>query len=151
MGNLQTLCKECNSKKMKRTMRFTVNRTTLSAAPRALDVFDVPDSSNAGDRAHWDRFLQRTINFTYQCAAISKVTIGSRGDGYYNWTVDLMEGNHPAWIKPFLPSLVERIQAARAEARKPPISSLTITAPGEQRCAGDERFLQRSKDRQRGS
>jgi hypothetical protein len=132
MENLQTLCRACNSKKKTRTMRFTVNRTTLSSPPLALEVFDVPGSSEAGDRAHWDRFLQQTINFTYQCAAISMVTIGSRGDSYYNWTIELVRGNHPAWIEPFLAGLVERIQAARAEAGKPPIASLTIKAPGEQ-------------------
>jgi len=131
MGNLQTLCRACNSQKDTRTMRFTVNQTALASPPRELEVFDVPDSSNAGDRAHWDRFLQQTINFTYQCSAISKVEIGGRGHGYYNWTVDLAQGNHPAWIKPFLAGLVQRIQVAREEGGKPPIASLTITAPGE--------------------
>ena len=77
-------------------------------------------------------FLRRTLNFTYGCAAISSVGIAGRGDGYYNWTVDLVRGNPLAWLEPHLDELVERIQNARATSGKPAIESLTITAPGEE-------------------
>lgn len=132
IDQMQTLCKGCNKRKGTRTVFFTSQRTPLRRAPEALEHFDVPTGDEAGDRGHWDRFLRRTLNFTFQCAAVSDVKIGGKGDGYYNWTIDLMTGNSPAWLKPYVRSLVKRIQEARAEAGKPPIKSLTITAPGEE-------------------
>jgi hypothetical protein len=130
IDNLQTLCKVCNQKKAKRSMRFTIQQTTLSSGPKALERFDDPD--DAGDRAHWDRFLRRTLNFTYQCAAVSAISIGGRGNAYYNWTVELMGGNSAKWLKPHLRGLFERVQAARRDAGVPEITSITVRAPGSE-------------------
>ncbi len=132
LDNLQTLCKTCNSKKGTTTVRFTTQETSLKVAPKALEQFDVPRADNAGDRDHWERFLRRTFNFTFRCAAVSGIGIAGRGDGYYNWTVELVRGNKPSWLKPHLNDLVARIQEARDAGGKPRINSLTITSPGEE-------------------
>lgn len=132
IDQMQTLCKVCNKKKGTRRLFFTIQKTPLRKAPDALEHFDTPGGEDAGDRAHWERFMRRTLNFTFQCAAVSNVKIGGKGESYYNWTIEMMHGNSPAWIKPHLKALVARIQEARSDARKPPIKSLTITAPGEE-------------------
>ena len=131
IDNLQTLCRVCNSHKAKRTLRFTTQQTSLSSPPRLLEHFEVPRRDEVGDRDHWERFLRRTINFTFRCSAISDVKIAGRGDGYYNWTVDLVKGNSPSWLKPYLSELMTRIQEARVQGGKPELQSFTITAPGE--------------------
>lgn len=128
IDNLQTLCPGCNQQKGRRTLRFTTQQTSLSVPPRSLEHFDGPD--DASDRSHWERFLRRTINFTFQCAAVSNITIGGRGPTYYNWTIELVRGNQPSWLGPFLHALFEKIQSARAKAGKPEILSIAVTAPG---------------------
>jgi hypothetical protein len=132
MENLQTLCKVCNTRKGTRTLRFSSHQSTLRAAPSELELFDVPRPDDAGDRAHWERFIRRTLNFSLQCGAVAKVGIAGKGEGYYNWTIELFRGNRPAWLKPHFKALVARIQEAREIGGKPPIESLTITAPGEE-------------------
>ena len=130
MDNLQTLCKICNSRKGTRTLRFTMQQTTLSAPPKALEYFDEP--GDPADRDQWERFLRRTVNFTFQCGATSRVEIGTRGDTYYNWTIELIIGNDATWLKPQLKGLFKRIQDARSRAGKPAIRSITVVTPGRQ-------------------
>lgn len=132
LENLQTLCKVCNTKKGTRTLRFLSHRSAMPGAPSELALFDVPRSDDAGDRAHWERFLRRTLNFSLQCGAVAKVGIAGKGEGYYNWTIELFPGNRPAWLKLHLKALVARIQEAREGGGKPLIKSLKITAPGEE-------------------
>lgn len=129
LDNLQTLCKICNGRKGTRTIRFTTQSTTLREAPKALAHFDAP--SEVGDRWHWERFMRQTLNFTFECGAVSSVTIGGRGETYYNWMVELVAGNSPRWIEPHLPHLFERVQEARRDGGKPELDSLSILAPGE--------------------
>jgi superfamily II DNA or RNA helicase len=131
IDNLQTLCKVCNLQKRKRTIWFTRRYTELRKPPAALEHFDDPD--DAGDRGHWERFLRRTINFSLECGAVSEVVIGGRGETYYNWSIELMRGNSPALLEPHLEGILERIQAARADAGKPAIESISITSPGEKK------------------
>lgn len=137
IDNLQTLCKSCNARKGTRTIRFTTQHTTLTHPPKALEHFDDPDDPT--DRAHWERFLRRTLNFTYGCAAVSEVAIAGRGEGYYNWRVELVRGNPPQWVAPYLNALAARIQDARESVGKPPIDSLVISAPGQE----DVRYTRR--------
>lgn len=129
-SNLQTLCKSCNNKKRARTMRFRVGRTALDAPLSALEHFDAPDDPI--DREKWERFLRQTVNFFFQCGAVSSITIGGRGYAYYNWTIELKQGNSPSWLSAHLPSLFERIQEARRFGGKPEIESILVTAPGEE-------------------
>jgi len=113
-----------------RTIRFTEQKSRLYSPPAALEEFRIPPAADAADRKQWERFLRRTINFTYGCAAVAKVAIAGRGAGY-KWRVELAEGNDPSWLTPFLDDLLDRIQAARAAGGKPPIESLTITKSRE--------------------
>ncbi len=130
-NNLQTLCKSCNGRKGRRSMRFGHQQPPPAVKPpTALEQFDAPRGENAANRDHWERFLRRTINFAYQCAAVSTVEIAGKGEGYHNWTVDLVRGNDLSWLGPHLKGLVARIQEARRDGGKPPIQSLTITSPG---------------------
>jgi ATP-dependent helicase IRC3 len=131
IDNLQTLCKVCNGWKKQRTIRFTTQQTALGVAPKGIEPFDMPCGEDAGDRVHWERFLRRVFNFTFRCGAISEVQIGGRGDGFYNWKIELVRGNPPGWLQPHLAALFERIQTARTDAGKAAISSITITSPGE--------------------
>lgn len=131
LENLQTLCGVCNRAKRTRTLRFTTRTTPLSAPPKELEVFDAPRKELVGDRDQWEHFLRRTINFAFQCGAVAKVTIGGRGETYYHWSVELMQGNRPAWLKPHLKALCARIGEARTGGGKAELSSLTILAPRE--------------------
>jgi superfamily II DNA or RNA helicase len=126
--NLQTLCRTCNGRKGRRTMRFRSHQTTLQSAPAAIEHFETP--ADAGNRDQWERFIRRTLNFTLQCAAVTEVAIGGRGDGYYHWTVELMRGNDPALLEPTLRGLLERVNEARERGGKPRVESLAVTAPG---------------------
>jgi superfamily II DNA or RNA helicase len=130
LTNLQTLCKVCNNRKAAQKIFFTVQHSTLASAPLELEQFAVPD--DPVDPEEWERFLRRTINFTYRCAAVSAVRIGAKGDGYHNWIVELIDGTHLSWLKPLLPSLLAPIQQARLAGNKPPLASLTILEPGSE-------------------
>lgn len=130
-GNLQTLCQQCNVLKGRRRISFRGPRTALSRGPEAPPDVRVPASADAANAEAWERFLRRILNFFYQCAAVGKVTIGGRGDGYYNWTVALRSDNSPAWFEPHLAELFRRVQATREAGGKPRIVSLRIAAPGQ--------------------
>lgn len=128
--NLQTLCKRCNGLKGTTTMRFTSHATQLAEPLGALVNVPVPGSRDAASPEHWEKYLRRTISFFYRCAAVGRVDIAGRGEGYYNWTVSLRSGNNPAWLVSHLPSIIARIQSVRDAGGKPRIQSLRITAPG---------------------
>jgi hypothetical protein len=51
-----------------------------------------------------------------RCAAVSEITIKSRGQHFWNWEIDLYQGNDPAWLKPHLHALLMDIRARRQEA-----------------------------------
>ena len=128
-SNLQALCKGCNAAKGTRSIRFRTRKRKLRSDPVALEGVDLPEDPR--DRDEWARFLRRTINFTLGCGAIKNVTIGGRGDTYYNWTVRLFAGNSPQPLQPLLAGLLQRVQTARSGARMPLISRITVTASGE--------------------
>ncbi len=130
-GNLQTLCGICNRLKSKRKMSFRVARTALPRALHTLPEPRLPVSADAANVEAWDRYLRRTINFFYQCAAVGQVAIGGKGDGYYNWTVTLRSENPSAWIAPHMKGLLTRIQEVRETGGKARLSSLSLVSPGE--------------------
>jgi hypothetical protein len=130
-GNLQTLCKQCNLLKNKRLINFRVSRTALSQSPAMLPDTRVPGSADAANAEAWERFLRREVNFFFQCAAVGQITIGQKGDGYYNWMVTLRSDNPPAWLKPHLAGLLERVQSVRDAGGKARLQSLRIVAPGK--------------------
>lgn len=130
IDHMQTLCATCNRRKGTRTISFMTQRQALSAPPTVLERFDDPEDPT--NREHWERFLRRTINFTYRCAAVSEVRVGGRGEGYYNWEVELVDGNPAGWLKPHLRGLFTRINQLRVDAGKPEVERITIVAPGEE-------------------
>ncbi|WP_438006425.1 DEAD/DEAH box helicase family protein [Sorangium sp. So ce321] len=131
VGNLQTLCRQCNILKAKQRISFRVARTALGQPAAALPDTRAPASADAANAEAWGRFLRRSINFFYQCAAVGDVAIGQKGDGYYNWTVTLRSDNPQSWLKPHMAGLLERIQAVREAGGKPRVASLRIVAPGQ--------------------
>lgn len=130
IDNLQTLCKVCNGRKGKRTVRFTNQRTPHRKAPKAFEELVSPNSVEPGDRSAWERWLRRSLNFYYECSAVAKVEIAGRGAGYYNWNVELYRDNPAEWLSDHLDAIAERISESRQRGGKPPIK-LCISAPGQ--------------------
>ena len=130
IDNLQTLCKHCNVFKATQHISFRVSSTALTQAPASLSDPPLPASTDAAKVEAWDRYLKRTINFFYRCAAVEQIAIAGRGEGYYNWTVTLSSGNRPVWLKPHLAALLERIQEVREAGGKARVRSVRVAAPG---------------------
>jgi len=118
LANLQTLCKTCNQTKSIKTVNFRVQHNhCLTSAPPCFPEFDMPSGPWAKEALQWKRYLRRTINFYFQGAAVSDVHIGARGKGFYEWEIELCDGNDPAWLTPHLKQIVTRIRAQINMAR----------------------------------
>jgi superfamily II DNA or RNA helicase len=114
--NLQTLCGRCNRDKRLNELNFRVHRTSFNG-PRELRMFESPTGGDATSPEHWERFLRRTLNFFYGCAAVDTVKIGSRGPSFYEWVVQLFPGNDPGWLEPHIEALLADIRARRKAGR----------------------------------
>ena len=116
--NLQTLCRICNQNRGTRgntnQWNYRNNRTSLAGAPEfpALD-WKKARPKDVRSTEEWERFLRRTINTYYRCAAIESVRIGKRGELFYRWEIRLFPGNPAAWIEPHLAGLASAIRSAR--------------------------------------
>lgn len=137
-GNLQTLCKNCNQTKGINTLNFRVQHNQcLTNMPEIFPDFELPLISSAKDAVEWKQFLQRTINFHYRCAAVCQIHIGARGRDFYEWRVELCDGNDPAWLVPHIKPLVlairERIQMARSDGFV--MQRLIVQAPNKKTVA----------------
>ncbi len=97
IDNLQILCRICNGTKGDQTINFQENRTRLTSPPSTFPSFKLPQGTKADDNKEWERYLRRSINFFYQCAAVKSVTITSGQLG--NWKISLRKGNDPTWLK----------------------------------------------------
>ncbi|MDQ3010734.1 MAG: HNH endonuclease, partial [Acidobacteriota bacterium] len=129
LENLQTLCRVCNGHKGGiNEINFRNNRTLLAAPPKSFTEFDLPPKRYASEPEEWEKFLQRSINFFYRCAAVEYVRIGRRGASFYHWQVYLYAHNDPRWLESHLPMLLQRIRGRRAEAKKPGPDKITIAA-----------------------
>lgn len=120
LDNLQTLCRICNqnrgTKGNTNQWNYRIHRTSLTAAPE----FPALDWGKAIPRdvrsiEEWEKFLRRTINTFYRCAAVESVRIGKRGELYYRWEIRLFPRNDPAWLRPHLPGIASGIRTARKE------------------------------------
>jgi superfamily II DNA or RNA helicase len=117
-ANLQTLCKACNQTKGINTVNFRVQHNQcLTSSPVCFPELNMPVGPKAKEALQWKRYLQRTINFYFQGAAVSKVHIGARGRDFYEWQIELCDGNDPAWLAPHLRQLVTDIRAQIGMAR----------------------------------
>ncbi|MBM3213261.1 HNH endonuclease [Candidatus Poribacteria bacterium] len=127
LANLQTLCKICNQTKGINELNFRNNRTLLTAPPSNFPELDLP--IDARDPVEWEKFLRRSINSFYQCAAVDFVRIGKRGQYFYDWYVYLFAGNNPFWLDPYIDDLVDRINNARVDAEGIEINTINVDAP----------------------
>jgi hypothetical protein len=129
LANLQTLCGICNSHKSISEINFRNHCTLETAPPAAFPDLSLPTIGYADEKEHWERFLRRSINFFYRCAAVSEITIKSRGQYFWHWEVDLYQGNDPAWLTPHLPALLKDIRSRRQEADREGPDTITISGP----------------------
>lgn len=116
LNNLQTLCKKCNGiKSVEELIFFNNHKTLLKQAKGEFDYkrLGIPREYEARDLDEWKRFLTRAINFYYGCAAVADVQIFARGEGLYNWKIELYKGNTPSLIEPFGEALLKDIQSVR--------------------------------------
>lgn len=117
-SNLQTLCKTCNQTKGINTVNFRVQHNQcVTSSPAGFPALDMPVGAGAKEALQWKRYLQRTINFYFQGAAVSRIHIGAKGRDFYEWQVELCDGNDPAWLTPHLKQLVTGIRAQIGMAR----------------------------------
>ncbi|MDQ3848797.1 MAG: HNH endonuclease, partial [Thermoproteota archaeon] len=134
LPNLQTLCKTCNNIKDISTLNFQIHKNqSVNSAPLTFPDFEMPHWKVAKDAEQWKRFLRRSINFFYQCSAVSSVMIGGKGKNYYEWHITLYEGNDPRWLKPHLKPLLNKIQDRIRVARYDNciVERIIISAPNQ--------------------
>ena len=133
LDNLQTLCKSCNNLKGINEMNFRLHcNRARRCAPEFPPNFALPEKSDVRDATAWERYLRRHLNFFYGCGAVHYVTIGARGVRFYEWEVELCEGNDPQWLKTHLKELRDRIRLRIQEGRSDGcvMERLIIKAPG---------------------
>jgi 5-methylcytosine-specific restriction endonuclease McrA len=126
-SNGQTLCSKCNGIKADHTIDFRRNVSLLTGPlprfPRLIDMGLAPWK----DSEEWEKIFRRSINFFYRCAAVASVKIGKRGDHFYNWEIELYDGNDASWIEPHLATIGEQVNEARKKAGGKEIESITIS------------------------
>jgi len=83
------------------------------------------------DAEEWKIYLRRHLNFFYGCGAVHHIEIGAKGTPFYEWRIELCDGNDPQWLKPHLKPLLRRIQQRIQAGRKDGcvVERLIITAP----------------------
>ena len=129
LDNLQTLCGECNRSKLTQNINFRDPQTDLSQPPKELPRFKSPQGRDAADPELWKCFIRKTLNFFYKCGAVHSVTIGMRGELFYNWEIELKAGNNPKWFEPHLEGLLDNIIISKKNAGYGYPNSITICAP----------------------
>ena len=129
LDNLQTLCLKCNQLKGIKHINFRDCQTDLTMPSGNFPEFETPTGVKAGTPESWEEFLRKVFNFFYQCSAVHSVTIGKRGDSFYNWHVELNAGNDPRWLEPYLEELLDRIAKAKETGGYAIPTSITVNAP----------------------
>ena len=146
MDNLQTLCGPCNLAKGVRRFNFRTHQTALSEAPKTFEPPKAPAGKDAEDLDVWGRFVTRSVNLFFQCAAVDSVEIGKRGERFYDWRINLNLGNEPRWIKTLVESILllargsERRSGVACRSRSPfrrpaERTSPSSRAPQLERCS----------------
>ncbi|NTV63315.1 MAG: DEAD/DEAH box helicase family protein, partial [Oscillochloris sp.] len=127
LGNLQTLCRVCNNHKGISEINFRHNETMLNGAPTQFPVLEPPEVEQAARPEAWRRFLRRSVNFFYRCAAVADVQVGDTAEA--TWSIQLWANNDPQWLEPFLGTLLQQVQARRFEGGALRPATLTVGAP----------------------
>lgn len=115
--NLQTLCKVCNGLKGIEYINFRDTKTNLTMPPEALPTFEMPAGSFVNDINRWKYFLQKTVNFFYQCGAVNEIVIHEVGYYLDHWQIRLNSGNDPKWLEPHIPGLLKLIRKSKAHTK----------------------------------
>jgi len=91
LENSQTLCSTCNKDKAVNEINFRQTKTQL-AGPK--DLVLLPPIGDV------DRSLRRIVNAFYHCGAVCAIRLHQRRNGthYYDWEIELYEGNEPKWL-----------------------------------------------------
>lgn len=129
LDNLQTLCSKCNQLKGTDRINFLDCQTDLNMPPETFPEFETPTGAKAGTPESWAEYLCRVFNFFYRCSAVHCVTIGKRGDSFYNWRIELKAGNDPRWLEPYLETLLNHICEAKETGGYAIPESITVNAP----------------------
>ncbi|MDD4446073.1 MAG: DEAD/DEAH box helicase family protein [Methanothrix sp.] len=129
LDNLQTLCSKCNQLKGTERINFRDCQTDLTEPFESLQKFETPTGIHAGSPESWTEFLNRVINIFYKCSAVHSITIGKRGDSFYNWQIELNAGNDPRWLEPHLGELMSRIISAKETGGYAIPTTITISSP----------------------
>ena len=114
--NLQTLCKVCNGLKGIEYINFRDSKTHLTTPPKALQTFEIPTGSPVNIEI-WRSFLQKTVNFFYQCGAVNEIVIHEVGYYFDHWQIRLNSGNDPRWLEPHIPGLLKLIRKSKAHTK----------------------------------
>lgn len=142
LDNLQTLCKSCNSLKGINEINFRLHcNRARRGVPGAFPRFPLPEKEAVCDAAQWERYLRRHINFFFGCGAVHYIFIGARGRRFYEWEIELCEGNDPQWLKAHLKELRNRVRLRIQEGRRDGcvMQRLIVTAPGAKTVSYPER------------
>ncbi len=116
LENLQTLCKICNRDKGTTTANYRIHRDHARAVPPSeFPPMQVPDGDGIGDTEQWAQSLRRAVNLFYGAAAVEHVNIGRKGRHFYEWSVQLFDGNQPSWLAPHLPQILNKIRFTRSD------------------------------------
>jgi 5-methylcytosine-specific restriction endonuclease McrA len=130
LDNLQTLCGFCNVAKGVQRINFRSHKTILSETPTAFQTPKPPTGQNAEDLEQWRRFVARTVNLLFQCAAVDAVEIGRRGERFYDWRIKLNSGNDPTWVKLLAENILLIARREREKAGRGVPETITISSPG---------------------
>jgi len=129
LDNLQTLCRVCNQTKGINDQNFRIHKTMLPSPVAAFPVLKLPAQINGQDEL--EKFLRRSINFFYQCAAVEFLKLPQRGRNAGEWYIYLYSSNNPEWLRPHLRGLVERINVARRELNLKEVKNISVGAPDQ--------------------
>jgi len=102
----------------------------LSEAPINFQPPKQPTGHHAEDLDLWIRFLNRSVSFFFQCAAVNSVEIGKRGERFYDWQITLNVGNDPRWIKPLVVNILLLARREREKVKRGIPETITVCSPG---------------------
>ena len=126
IDNLQTLCHACNREKGTKEISFRERRSHLRVKPSAWMELKFPGEADGQKR--WEQFLRRSINFFYQCAAVSAISSGNTNRTFDTWQINLHTGNEPTLIKPYLNAFTEEVYQRRKRAGHATPKKLVVVA-----------------------
>ncbi len=115
LDNLQTLCEICNRTKNTQKIDFRKHETILKTPPSEFIKLDLQKIEQAAEVQQWQKFISRSVNFFYRCAAVDFTNINGFGTSEYPWEIYLHPGNNPDWFEPHRGALTIHIRTLRSK------------------------------------